>query len=175
MPNIKTYTSKWFWDILDSSNKKCDNLYTVLKKLTRDELIRFEFEYELAVINLAPIEDIAVNVNGEEIDIQQDTMERFCNWVVSNGHNFYKLIIEGKDVSEYFVHYFSSPPNYTQDKSLLWDCKNPQSKALTVSMEKHPDEEGLLDSVALMIEGGEMKVLKPLMEKEEFFEYEKNN
>ena len=82
--------TSFLWGILSKCRLDLKNLIVELEKLNRSDLIRFQLEYRIAVLNIMPDEEIEVHVAGNIYRPTYDHRIEFSEWVVSLGENFYK-------------------------------------------------------------------------------------
>jgi hypothetical protein len=80
-----TDISEWFWNIINRSEGKRENLYFILRELTREEVYSFQEDFTNAYLPLTePIFTQYMDVYDSE-----DGIRDVSYWIVSQGKDFY--------------------------------------------------------------------------------------
>ena len=80
--------SEWFWDIVEKSERNRDRLRSILQSMSRDEVIRFDNEFQEAAAQLVDdpfFEFLDANTS-------EDGAKDVADFVVSQGKNFYSYV-----------------------------------------------------------------------------------
>lgn len=80
--------SQWFWDIILKSGKKPDQLLSLLQSMNRDEIIRFDNEFQEAAVQLVDEPFLIFMDQG----VSEDGAKDIADFVVSQGKDFYSHI-----------------------------------------------------------------------------------
>jgi hypothetical protein len=86
---LEDIASEWMWGIIRHANGSPDALRAILVDITKEELIRFHSEFDIAATELRG--DIVEVLVPEE---SEDGMDDIANWVVSQGFEYYKRVWE---------------------------------------------------------------------------------
>jgi hypothetical protein len=80
--------SQWFWDVVERAGRSRDRLKAELQSMTREEVIRFDNEFQEAAVQLVdePFLDFM------EGDVSEDSAKDIADFVVSQGKKVYSEI-----------------------------------------------------------------------------------
>lgn len=80
--------SQWFWGIVDESKQSPDQLRSLLQHMSRDEIIRFDNEFQEAAAQLVDEPFYEFMDEG----ISEDGAKDLADFVVSQGKAFYSHV-----------------------------------------------------------------------------------
>jgi hypothetical protein len=80
--------SHWFWDVILKSGQSRDQLLSLLEGMTRDEIVRFDNEFQEAATQL--VDEPFLKFMEE--DISEDGAKDIADFVVSQGKEFYSNV-----------------------------------------------------------------------------------
>jgi hypothetical protein len=80
--------SQWFWDLVRKSGQSRGQLLSLLESMSREEIIRFDNEFQEAATQLAddPFFEFM------DADISEDGAKDVADFVVSQGKDFYSNV-----------------------------------------------------------------------------------
>ncbi|PQO43840.1 DUF4240 domain-containing protein [Blastopirellula marina] len=80
--------SQWFWDVVERADRSRDRLKAELQSMTREEVIRFDNEFQEAAVQLVdePFLDFM------EGNVSEDSAKDIADFVVSQGKKVYSEI-----------------------------------------------------------------------------------
>jgi Zn-dependent oligopeptidase len=80
--------SNRFWEIIKECNKDRDKLEKILLEENKEDICKFAEEFDILSIALTDDEFL----NHMQKELSEDNIEDICNWIVSQGKEFYTNI-----------------------------------------------------------------------------------
>ena len=78
----------WFWNIIEQAAKDEEKLYSILSELRKKDILEFQTMFV----------DFSVELQDEPytdyMEESEDGIEDIANWIVSNGKEYYEMILE---------------------------------------------------------------------------------
>ncbi len=128
----------FLWNILEESKLSLSALAVILEDLSRDDLIKFQLEYRIAVLCIVPDQDIIVRLtNGEEYLPTYDHRIEYSDWVVSLGKEFYQGQISSAGPLEKYFKFIYEMGYFSDNASQKWNCDLSEDTEYTDSTEPH--------------------------------------
>ncbi len=163
---MKLYISEWFWKILDESNSSIDDLFETLSDMTREQITRFQLEWDNSALEMMSIYE----------DFHHDHFNRmeFARWVVSKGKETFDQAFSNRDYSKELYK------KYEVDSSSHWNCVSSNTdidgtppEYLSQKIFELKFDEELSDIVDDSINDGDFDgFIDKTRKNEKFFEYE---
>ena len=75
--------SDWFWIIVEEVRGGRDKLESILMQMTKEELLRFAFEFDNAALFFRDTEYVS-----QMGTVSEDTVEDISNWIVSRNKDY---------------------------------------------------------------------------------------
>ena len=80
--------SDWFWDIIDKCERNPDRLRSIMQGITRDDIVRFDNEFQEAAVQLLDEPFLAFM----EECVSEDGAKDIADFVVSQGKDVYSNV-----------------------------------------------------------------------------------
>ncbi len=173
------YVSDWFLNLIDSSDRNLSILEQKLNDLTKYDLVRFQFEYLNATLNIYPNDEIKFDINDEEYIPSYDDRINFSGWVISLGDEFISSILKiPRDLAGYFREYYSCP-YFTSNPIDQWRTGDnvelegvlPETIAYKVYREKFDDD--LWEIVDDLVEDDDKSIIAKYKKNETYKIYQR--
>ncbi|RDH44619.1 hypothetical protein [Zooshikella ganghwensis] len=114
--------TNFLWAIISRSDRSLSKLISQLEELNKDDLIKFQLEYKIAVLNVVP--DIKIELELDDSDLYVPTYDHrieFAEWAVSLGKDFYdKMLAQPTCIQTYFKNIYTSD-SFSNEPLLDWD------------------------------------------------------
>jgi len=112
--------SPWFWGVVAKANKSRDKLQEMLHEMNREDIIRFQNEFQEAAIQLADEPFIEYMDEG----ISEDGVQDVAEWVVSQGKEFYSDVWDNPENVPETVEAGDSSTFSSVADNVFWDRFN---------------------------------------------------